>query len=87
MAGGEPAQPGLNLYIKKEHDGKERTINIGGKMELNAQPGERIVIHTPGGGGWGSPTGTPTLNSVPTVPEFELRGSVHAWRTTAEAAS
>lgn len=55
MAGGEPAQTGLNLYIKKELDGNERTINIGGKMELNVQPGERIVIHTPGGGGWGSP--------------------------------
>lgn len=54
MAGGESAQTGLNLYIKKELDGKERVINIGGKMELSAQPGERIVIHTPGGGGWGS---------------------------------
>ena len=46
MAGGEPGQAGLNLYIKKEHDGKERVINIGGKMELSVQPGERIVIHT-----------------------------------------
>lgn len=63
MAGGEPAQAGLNLYIKKEYDGNERVINIGGKMELNGQPGERIVIHTPGGGGWGSPPNTLTLES------------------------
>lgn len=46
LAGGEHGQAGLNLYVKKELDGKERTINIGGKMELGVQPGERIIIHT-----------------------------------------
>lgn len=46
MAGGEPGQPGLNLYIKKEDDVVERVINIGGKMELKVQPGERVIIHT-----------------------------------------
>ncbi|QKX53922.1 uncharacterized protein TRUGW13939_01002 [Talaromyces rugulosus] len=46
MAGGETGQPGLNLYIRKEVDGSERTINIGGKMELDVKPGERIIIHT-----------------------------------------
>ncbi|CRG89919.1 5-oxoprolinase (ATP-hydrolysing) [Talaromyces islandicus] len=50
MAGGEAGQPGLKLYIKKEVDGSERTINIRGKMELDVKPGERIIIHTPGGG-------------------------------------
>jgi 5-oxoprolinase (ATP-hydrolysing) len=46
MAGGEAGQPGLNLYIKKELDGSERIINIGGKMELDVLPGERLIIHT-----------------------------------------
>lgn len=46
MAGGSPGQAGLNLFVKKEMDGGERVINIGGKMELNVQPGERILIHT-----------------------------------------
>lgn len=46
LAGGESGQPGLNLYVKKELDGTERVINIGGKMELKVQPGERIIIHT-----------------------------------------
>jgi 5-oxoprolinase (ATP-hydrolysing) len=32
--------------VKKELDGAKRTINIGGKMELEVQPGERILIHT-----------------------------------------
>ncbi|RFU29724.1 hypothetical protein B7463_g6599, partial [Scytalidium lignicola] len=93
MAGGEAGQPGLNLYIKKELDGVEREINIGGKMELIAQPGERIVIHTPGGGGWGKPTEAPArvlLDAkidAASQPAFELRGSVHAWTRAAEAAS
>jgi 5-oxoprolinase (ATP-hydrolysing) len=46
MAGGGPGKAGLNLYVKKELDGTESIINIGGKMELQVQPGERIIIHT-----------------------------------------
>jgi 5-oxoprolinase (ATP-hydrolysing) len=46
MEGGGPGAVGLNLYVRKEIDGKERVINIGGKMELDVQPGERILIHT-----------------------------------------
>ncbi|KUL81801.1 hypothetical protein ZTR_11428 [Talaromyces verruculosus] len=88
MAGGESGQAGLNLYVRKEHDGSERTINIGGKMELNVQPGERIVINSPGGGAWGSPS-----DAVEVIPGniarknvFEPRGSVHAFTAMAEAA-
>ncbi|PWY83243.1 hypothetical protein BO94DRAFT_519956 [Aspergillus sclerotioniger CBS 115572] len=92
LAGGEAGQAGLNLYVKKELDGTERVINIGGKMELKVQPGERIIIHTPGGGGWGAPSeedsipissgNNPELNRV----GFEPRGSVHNFSATAEAA-
>lgn len=32
---------------------EERRINLGAKNTAAMQPGERIVIHTPGGGGWG----------------------------------
>lgn len=46
MAGGESGQCGLNLYVRKEEDGSERTINIGGKMELDIHAGDRIIIHT-----------------------------------------
>ena len=89
MAGGEPGAAGLNLYVKKEMDGTERVINIGGKMELSAQPGERILIHTPGGGGWGSSSNPPSPASRPVVPDnlrFHPRGSVHTWTMAAEAA-
>ncbi|KAL3474344.1 Hydantoinase B/oxoprolinase-domain-containing protein [Aspergillus californicus] len=46
LAGGEAGMAGLNLYVKREGDGVERVVNIGGKMELSVQPGERILIHT-----------------------------------------
>ncbi|CAI7650439.1 unnamed protein product [Penicillium glandicola] len=89
LEGGESGQAGLNLYIKKEIDGTERTINIGGKMELVAQPGERILIHTPGGGGWGNASdGEPVADTSnqQNNSTFQPRGSVHAFSVAAEAA-
>ncbi|CEN61262.1 Putative 5-oxoprolinase [Aspergillus calidoustus] len=94
LVGGEPGQAGLNLYVRKEADGHERVINIGGKMELNVQPGERILIHTPGGGGWGTPEEeeqstrgvASQMSSSPAANGFHPRGSVHAFTAMAEAA-
>ncbi|KAF2168598.1 hypothetical protein M409DRAFT_65506 [Zasmidium cellare ATCC 36951] len=89
MAGGSRGQAGLNLFVKKELDGSERVINIGGKMELNVQPGERILIHTPGGGGWGSKTlesADVAINGGVKHSSFLPSGSVHAWSVAAEAA-
>lgn len=40
----------------KTEEGKEarwREVNLGGKNTAAMQPGERIIIMTPGGGGWG----------------------------------
>jgi 5-oxoprolinase (ATP-hydrolysing) len=31
-----------------------RTVNLGGKNTASMKPGERIIIQTPGGGGWGN---------------------------------
>jgi N-methylhydantoinase B/oxoprolinase/acetone carboxylase alpha subunit len=44
-----------------------RTINIGGKATLLMGAGDRIVIHTPGGGGWGAklPSKVPVSNGNP----------------------
>ncbi|MGI9323190.1 MAG: hydantoinase B/oxoprolinase family protein [Pseudomonadales bacterium] len=48
-AGGEPGAPGRNLL-----DGKE----VPGKCQLSVQPGQRLRIESPGGGGHGSFTGS-----------------------------
>lgn len=38
---------------KAEAQYEERRINLGGKNTAAMKAGERIIIHTPGGGGWG----------------------------------
>ncbi len=46
LAGGLPGASGRNL-----HQGRE----VGGKASFDAEPGDRIRIETPGGGGYGRP--------------------------------
>lgn len=53
MAGGEDAECGQNLWIRKLPTGEIRTINLGGKNTAAMKAGERIIINTPGGGGYG----------------------------------
>jgi 5-oxoprolinase (ATP-hydrolysing) len=51
MAGGCPGERGLNLLRFAEDD---RTISLGGKNTISVQPGDRLLIHSPGGGGYGA---------------------------------
>lgn len=68
MEGGGDAACGLNLWKRRVDrsstsattttltaDDKDsfQTINLGAKNTASMRPGERIIIHTPGGGGWG----------------------------------
>lgn len=74
LAGGEDAECGLNLWVRKvetsnsersdqqlngnssEEDAivyEERQINMGGKNTAAMKAGDRIIIYSPGGGGWG----------------------------------
>jgi 5-oxoprolinase (ATP-hydrolysing) len=48
MAGGSPAKAGRQFLIRR--DGQ--VILLGGKINLNVQPGDRIILETPGGGGY-----------------------------------
>lgn len=63
LAGGEDAACGLNLWVRKVQKGgrgvdaedwEDRRVNLGGKNTASMQKGERIIVMTPGGGGWGS---------------------------------
>jgi len=49
LAGGQPGSRGRNIFIAKNG----RTLNLGGKNEIQAEVGDRIRILTPGGGGYG----------------------------------
>jgi len=62
LHGGEDAQCGLNIWVRKvqkggqgndNHEAEYREINMGAKNTAAMQAGERIIVKTPGGGGWG----------------------------------
>ena len=60
MFGGENGSSGANYWVQRTtnaEDGSvgERWINIGSRGQVDMQKGDRCVIHTPGGGGWGQP--------------------------------
>ena len=69
LHGGADASCGVNHWIRRvprpgsspskfkpesSSASVERTINLGAKNTATMQPGDRIVIYTPGGGGWGA---------------------------------
>lgn len=86
--GGEPGSTGLNIQVKRaaENTGKERRINIGGKATVKFDSGDRLVIHTPGGGGWGEPRSRrKEIEVVKERVRWEARGSL-AERAAAQSA-
>ncbi|KAG2414843.1 5-oxoprolinase [Aspergillus terreus] len=58
MNGGEPGERGANYWVRRvpNEAGQEewRWVNMGAKNMVRMEAGDRCVIHTPGGGGWGS---------------------------------
>ena len=52
LLGGLPGCSGINLFIRKSD---QRVINLGSKNMVDLNPGDRIKIFTPGGGGYGNP--------------------------------
>ena len=56
LAGGESATPGRNR-VERAGGGRE---DLPGHAERMLAPGDRLVIETPGGGGWGEPAGGDT---------------------------
>jgi 5-oxoprolinase (ATP-hydrolysing) len=78
LEGGGDAQCGQNLWVRKllkkggGSDWGERYINLGGKNTVHMQPGERIIVMTPGGGGWG-----PVGEESKAQKNIDAR---HAWR-------
>ncbi|CAM9021967.1 unnamed protein product [Wickerhamomyces anomalus] len=50
IEGGENAERGLNLWIKAKNG---QVVNIGGRNTVQTEVGDRVIIMTPGGGGYG----------------------------------
>jgi N-methylhydantoinase B len=49
LGGGEPGATGEDWLIRK-HGEPER---LPGKVTVDVEPGDRLLVKTPGGGGWG----------------------------------
>lgn len=59
---------------------EERRINLGGKNTAAMKAGERIIICTPGGGGWGKVGDKKIEKEVVKDPRHAWRGGSHANR-------
>ena len=68
MAGGGPGMSGKNSLVEKIPTGGERWVNIGGRKDFKVQTGDKVIIETPGGGGWGK-SGSEEVQALRTEPE------------------
>ncbi|KAG0179024.1 hypothetical protein DFQ28_003589 [Apophysomyces sp. BC1034] len=85
MSGGEDARSGLNLWIRHQH-GETRTLNLSGKNSATFGKGDRIIINTPGGGGYGTPDAK-ALRGVKRPFEYiKASGSLGAYKSMSESA-
>ncbi len=69
LAGGEPGKKGVNLWVKQLDDGTTKTISMGGRACAQMNKGDRVIVQTPGGGGYG----TPSTAKQPAESLFEFR--------------
>ena len=88
MEGGGPGGLGRNTWVKqpRNEDGdlresgsmEPRYINIGGKATVWMGKGDRLLIETPGGGGWGARVGEGDSGErkVDSTAAWEARGSL-----------
>lgn len=55
LQGGGDGERGMNLWIRGggSEDTEGSIVNLGGKNTVMMRPGDKIVIQTPGGGGYG----------------------------------
>ncbi|KAL2832542.1 Hydantoinase B/oxoprolinase-domain-containing protein [Aspergillus cavernicola] len=100
MEGGGDGERGANYWVRRvvgeEEGGEEwRWVNMGSKNMVRMQAGDRCVIHTPGGGGWGVPGvnghGKRHVNGVngdtPTIQYPRAVGSVNAYAAAQDSSN
>ncbi|OCL08361.1 hypothetical protein AOQ84DRAFT_388907 [Glonium stellatum] len=103
LEGGESAECGLNIWVRKvgkvdpksdaangerrKDEQQYRYINLGGKNTASMKPGERIIINTPGGGGWGKEGEESKAVKKQDPTHAWRKGSVAQRQQTAEASA
>lgn len=53
LKGGKPGLSGRNK-LRKKYSHEE--TDLGGCFQIDVEPGDVLIIETPGGGGWGTET-------------------------------
>ncbi|KAI8094826.1 Hydantoinase B/oxoprolinase-domain-containing protein [Gilbertella persicaria] len=53
LEGGQEAQKGLNIWMRHVNENEVQMLNLTGKNSALFHRGDRIIINTPGGGGYG----------------------------------
>ncbi|EER24017.1 5-oxoprolinase, putative [Coccidioides posadasii C735 delta SOWgp] len=92
LNGGEDAQCGQNIWVRKvprkdcPETWEERHVNLGAKNTAQMKPGERIIVNTPGGGGWGTPGSQKTIRREQD-PRHAWKGGSWASRTETQETS
>lgn len=67
LEGGEEGQRGQNIWVRKDPiTGATRNISLGPRKTSHFAAGDRVIIRTPGGGGYGSHAATAESNGSQT---------------------
>jgi len=77
----------LEKKVEAESDAEFRFINLGAKNTAAMKPGERIIIHTPGGGGWGKEGQEAKVHDAHDPKGAWIGGSIAGRQSTAEASA
>lgn len=86
MAGGEPGSVGVNEWHRRQEDGTFSIVNLGGSNQCVMAAGDRIVINTPGGGGYGVEGGERAVKTREGV-QVRASGSLAAMRAAQSSSS
>jgi 5-oxoprolinase (ATP-hydrolysing) len=87
LRGGKDAQAGMNLWIRKNGEDAAPTIlNLSGKNSAPFKKGDRIVISTPGGGGYGPPHEQDQNKPSRRADLVKASGSLGAYKDMSESA-
>jgi N-methylhydantoinase B/oxoprolinase/acetone carboxylase alpha subunit len=70
LAGGAPGKKGKNTLVRKG-----RKLKLGGKVSFRVAAGDRVVVETPGGGGYGKARGS-RLQTTPLLSRRAKSGSL-----------
>ncbi|KAF7725319.1 hypothetical protein EC973_009658 [Apophysomyces ossiformis] len=85
LMGGEDGQSGLNIWIRNQN-GERRSLNLSGKNSARFGKGDRIVIHTPGGGGYGTANSNIPRGMKRPYESIKAGGSLEAYKLMSESA-